>query len=295
MTDNLGDRMKLFYEDRTRFKLTRRTNTIIRIDGKAFHTYTKGLKRPFDSGLMEDMDKTTEFLCQNIQGVKFAYVQSDEISILITDYDEINTHAWFDNNVQKMASIAASLATARFNQLRMLRKSKEVQRPFGEDGEKIGNLDYLDVQDFKLAMFDARVFQIPYQEEVINYFIWRQQDATRNSISSVAQANFSDKELHGKKTNQMQDMLMLEKGINWNDFTPREKRGSLIHKVEKIYMKLESGQTVGVDPTQVDPNKNNTFTRNVWQADPETPIFTQEKGYLRWKMPNSVDNYQPQL
>ena len=295
MTDNLGDRMKLFYEDRTRFKLTRRTNTIIRVDGKAFSNYTKGLKRPFDSGLMEDMDKTTEFLCQNIQGAKFAYVQSDEISILITDYDEINTHAWFDNNVQKMASIAASLATARFNQLRMLRKSKEVQRPFGEDGEKIGNLDYLDVQDFKLAMFDARVFQIPYQEEVINYFIWRQQDATRNSISSVAQANFSDKELHGKKTNQMQDMLMLEKGINWNDFTPREKRGSLIHKVEKIYMKLESGQTVGVDPTQVDPNKNNTFTRNVWQADPETPIFTQEKGYLRWKMPNSVDNYQPQL
>ena len=290
MKDQLGDRMKDFYEDRTRFKLARRTNTIIRIDGKAFHTYTKGLKRPFDSGLMEDMNKSAEFLCQNIQGSKFAYIQSDEISILVTDYDEISTHAWFDNNVQKMASIAASLATARFNQLRMLRKSKEVQRPFGEDGEKIGNLDYLDVQDFKLAMFDARVFQIPYQEEVINYFIWRQQDATRNSISSVAQANFSDKELHGKKTNQMQDMLMIEKGINWNDFTPREKRGSVIHKVEKIYMKLESGQTVQVDPTQVDPNKNNTFTRNVWQADPETPIFTQEKGYLRFLMPTSLDD-----
>lgn len=282
MKDQLGDRMKDFYEDRTRYRLARRTNTIIRIDGKAFHTYTKGLKRPFDSGLMEDMNKTAEFLCQNIQGAKFAYVQSDEISILVTDYDDISTHAWFDANLQKMASIAASLATAKFNQLRTLRRMTELHE------YEIMRV----VEETKLAMFDARVFQIPYQEEVINYFIWRQQDATRNSISSVAQANFSDKELHGKKTNQMQDMLMLEKGINWNDFSPREKHGSLIRKVEKTFMKLESGQTVGVDPTQVDPEKNDTFTRNVWQADPETPIFTQEKGYLRWKMPIAPDNYK---
>jgi len=278
MKDQLGDRMKDFYEDRTRFKLARRTNTIIRIDGKAFHTYTKGLKRPFDSGLMEDMNKTAEFLCQNIQGAKFAYVQSDEISILVTDYDDISTHAWFDANLQKMASIAASLATARFNQLRMSRSCS------------YGQLDKDYIDEFKLAMFDARVFQIPYQEEVLNYFIWRQQDATRNSISSVAQANFSDKELHGKKTNQMQDMLMLERGINWNDFLPREKRGSVIHKVIKVYMKLESGQTVEVNPKQINPASNDTFTRNVWQADPETPIFTQDKGYLRFLMPTSLDD-----
>lgn len=284
MKDTLGDRMKDFYEDRTRFKLARRTNTIIRVDGKAFHTYTKGLKRPFDEGLMEDMNKTTEFLCQNIQGAKFGYVQSDEISILITDYDDICTHAWFDGNLQKMASIAASLATAKFNQLRMARKSKEVQRPYGEEGEKIGNLDYLDVQDFKLAMFDARVFQIPYQEEVINYFIWRQQDAARNSISSVAQANFSDKELHGKKTNEMQDMLMLEKGINWNEYTPREKRGSLIRKVEKAHTR-QQGYYEG---THIP--KNVEYTRNVWEADPETPIFSQEKGYLRFLMPQAPDD-----
>ena len=294
MKDQLGDRMKDFYEDRTRYRLARRTNTIIRIDGKAFHTYTKGLKRPFDSGLMEDMNKTAEFLCQNIQGAKFAYVQSDEISILVTDYDDISTHAWFDANLQKMSSIAASLATAKFNQLRMLGFAKNNVDPMASLASSIldQTMSSGEIENFKLAMFDARVFQIPYQEEVINYFIWRQQDATRNSISSVAQANFSDKELHGKKTNEMQDMLMLQKGINWNDFTPREKRGSIIHKVEKTYMKLESGQTVGVDPTQVDPGKNNTFTRNVWQADPETPIFTQEKGYLRWKMPIAPDNYK---
>jgi len=273
MNDNLGDRMKDFYEDRTRYRLARRTNTIIRIDGKAFHTYTRGLKRPFDEGLMEDMNKTTEYLCQNIQGAKFGYVQSDEISILITDYDDISTHAWFDGNLQKMASIAASLATAKFNQLRTLRRMEELH------DYEIMNV----VEETKLAMFDARVFQIPYQEEVINYFIWRQQDATRNSISSVAQANFSAKELHGKKTNQMQDMLMLEKGINWNDFTPREKRGSVIRKVTKEYTR-DTGH-FSFDGHLAKP-ETETYTRSKWEADSETPIFSQSKGYLRELMPN---------
>ena len=278
MNDNLGDRMKDFYEDRTRYKLARRTNTIIRIDGKAFHTYTRGLKRPFDEGLMEDMNKTTEYICQNIQGAKFGYVQSDEISILITDYDDISTHAWFDGNLQKMASIAASLATAKFNQLRYARfekyKSEMTTDPMGQVDKRYDP----EHSTYKLAMFDARVFQIPYQEEVINYFIWRQQDATRNSISSVAQANFSAKELHGKKTNEMQDMLMLEKGINWNDFTPREKCGSVIRKVEKEFIKFSKGP----DETVIETN----YTRSKWEADSETPIFSQSKGYLRELMPN---------
>jgi len=292
MKDQLGDRMKDFYEDRTRYKLARRTNTIIRIDGKAFHTYTKGLERPFDLGLIEDMNKTTEFLCQNIQGAKFGYVQSDEISILITDYDDISTHSWFDGNLQKMASIAASLATAKFNQLRMTRfcRNKGIEGyPVAYDGKLLMDVS---IENFKLAMFDARVFQIPYQEEVLNYFIWRQQDATRNSISSVAQANFSTKELHGKKTNEMQDMLMLEKGINWNNFAPREKRGSLIRKIERKFVR-------NVDPiddgkTYVIP-KGNTYTRNVWEADSETPIFSQEKGYLRFLMPQAPDCQLPIL
>jgi tRNA(His) 5'-end guanylyltransferase len=148
-----------------------------------------------------------------------------------------------------------------------------------------------EIENFKLAMFDARVFQIPYQEEVINYFIWRQQDATRNSISSVAQAYFSDKELHGKKTNQMQDMLMMEKGINWNDFTPREKRGSLIRKVERVFKKPSNYY----DPNTSYIPTSMTFTRNVWEADEETPIFSQEKGYLRFLMPQAPDDKTPML
>ena len=274
MKDELGDRMKSFYEDRTRTKLPRRSYTIIRIDGKAFHTYTKGLERPFDMWLMEDMDATAAYLCKNIQGAKFAYVQSDEISILITDFDDLGTHAWFDNNLQKMASVSASMATARFNQLRLIREAKN-------GGDLVGS----QISQFPMAMFDARVFQIPFAAEVENYFIWRQQDATRNSISSAAQSLYSPKELNGIKTDGMQEMLF-QKGINWNNYSPREKRGSLIRKVERKFIKSDSIKAVAKTPnTQVIDDKH-IFTRSKWEADPETPIFTQDREYLRSFFPN---------
>ena len=170
--------MKEYYENRTRNFLPRRTYTIIRVDGKAFHTYTRGLETPFDGKLVSDMDETACYMCKNVQGAKFAFVQSDEISILLTDFDSLTTDAWFDGNVQKMASVSSSLATAKFNALR----------------------------PDKIALFDSRVFSIPSTVEVANYFIWRQQDATRNSISSVAQSMFSHSELENKNTNQMQEM-----------------------------------------------------------------------------------------
>jgi hypothetical protein len=166
MKDTLGDRMKEYYENRTKTYLPRRTYTLIRIDGKAFHTYTKGLNRPFDDQLMDDMDETAIYLCKNIQGAKLAFVQSDEISILLTDFDKLQTSAWFDGNIQKITSVSSSLATAKFNELR----------------------------PNKLALFDSRVFTIPSKVEVENYFIWRQQDTVRNSISSVAQSLYSSKD-----------------------------------------------------------------------------------------------------
>ena len=277
MKDALGDRMKSFYEDRTRTKLPRRSYTIIRIDGKAFHTYTRGLERPFDMWLMEDMDATAAYLCKNIQGAKFAYVQSDEISILITDFDDLGTHAWFDNNLQKMASVSASMATAEFNRLRLMRGfGNYEQTPM--QGRAI-------ISQFNMAQFDARVFQIPFAAEVENYFIWRQQDATRNSISSAAQSLYSPKELNGVKTDGMQEMLF-QKGINWNNYSPREKRGSLIRKVERKFIKSDSIKAVAKTPnTQVIDDKH-IFTRSKWEADPETPIFTQEREYLRSFFPN---------
>lgn len=204
MKDALGQRIKEQYENRAKYFLPRRTYTIIRLDGKAFHSFTKGMKRPYDETLMSAMDYTTENLCREIQGTKFGYTQSDEISLLLTDFKSPTTSAYFDGNVQKIASVSASIATVYFNEFMK---------------------DYVD----KPAFFDSRVFTIPDPIEVENAFIWRQQDAVRNSISMTAQSLYSHKELNGKNSSVMQDMCM-EKGVNWNDMPVGFKRGRLITK-----------------------------------------------------------------
>jgi tRNA(His) 5'-end guanylyltransferase len=201
MKDDLGTRIKEQYENRTRYFLPRRTYTIIRLDGKAFHTFTRGMKKPFDEDFIRMMNKTAQFLCEEIQGAKAAYVQSDEISLLLTDFDKIMTDAWFDGNIQKMVSVAASLATAKFNAL----------------------FNYYP-SEFKMAFFDARVFTIPDRVEVENYFIWRQKDAVRNSISMTAQSLYSHTELFGKSQVEEQEMIHA-KGQNWNDMPDGFKRG----------------------------------------------------------------------
>jgi tRNA(His) 5'-end guanylyltransferase len=237
------------------------------VDGKAFHTYTRGLKKPFDEGLIQDMNETAAYMCKNIMGAKLAYVQSDEITIVITDFGDENTQAWFDNNLQKMCSVAASMATNKFNQLRTFRWL-EGMKEYSEkiDSQETKPDNYLeDYMKIKQAEFDARVFQIPQKMEVINCLIFRQQDAVRNSISSVAQSMFSAKELHGVKTDQMQEMIFQKSGINWNDYSFREKRGGVIAKVAH----------------QVEGS-----TRNRWEVI-ETPIFTQDKEFLNALIPNN--------
>jgi len=279
---NLGDRIKEYYEDRTKTSLTRRMFTIIRLDGKGFSKYTKDLTRPFDDGFSEDMDWTAIYLCQNIQGAKFAYTQSDEISVVLTDFDNLESQAWFDYDVQKMVSIAAGMATARFNQLRLWRYFAgppdnivvENDKTIGEHYKVGTNLEgvhddiasfvnYLPI-DNKLACFDARVFQVPNIDEMINTMIWRQQDCTRNSVSMAAHACFSHKDVQGKSSEEKQEMLFSQKGINWNDYAPKYKRGSVIKK--ETFMKLG-------------PNNEET-QRTRWVADKNTPIFTQDKEYL---------------
>ena len=199
--DAIGDRMKDQYENRTRISLPRRTYTILRVDGKAFHSYCHGLEKPYDKMFMEAMDVTASEMLRQIMGSEFAYVQSDEISFLLTDFAKPNTEAWFDANLQKMASVGAAMATAYFTQLRT---------------------------SSGLPMFDARVFTIPDHIEVENYFIWRQQDAVRNSILMLAQHYYSPKQMHGKTCSALQDMIYV-KGDNWNDHPARFKRGGLVY------------------------------------------------------------------
>jgi tRNA(His) 5'-end guanylyltransferase len=263
--DSLGDRMKSYYEKRSMTYLPRRSYTMMRIDGKAFHTYTKGLTRPFDAGFIHDMDETAIHLCSQIQGAKAAFVQSDEISILITDFDDIKTDAWFDGNVQKMCSISASIATAKFNQLRWMRF---VNEKYNTSCDEVKWTWFEQAASLKLANFDSRVFVLMARTEVENYFIWRQQDTVRNSISSVAQSMFSHKELHGKNTSQMMEMCW-QKGVNWNDYDPKCKRGRMILKKE-----------ITVNPD----GEGQPYVRNVWTSE-APPTFTQEKDYLKSIIP----------
>lgn len=268
MNDELGKRMKDQYEDRTRYFLPRRTFTIIRVDGKAFHSFTKGFKRPFDKNLMNLMDHTAMEMCRQIQGCVMAYTQSDEISLLLTDFSTIQTDAWFDGNIQKISSVAASIATAAFNQYFVSVMGRRLEAPF--------------------ALFDGRVFTIPDVTEVINYFIWRQADATRNSIQMAAQSVYSQKELHGKSCNVLQEMLF-QKGINWNDYTSGEKRGRAIIKVP-IEISAEAFINKNGEP------EGSTVIRNYWisltgeGSQNETPIFTQDRSFILSRIPEMKGN-----
>ena len=233
--DSLGDRMKAYYEEIPKIKLMRRTPVIIRIDGKAFHTFTRGMQKPFDEVLTKAMQETTKYLCENIQGCVLGYTQSDEISLVLIDYQKLETFAWYDNEVQKICSISASMATMAFNKyfmfnlINFVASVKEKYSTDKEIAECQKLINTYETAHQKGALFDARCFNIP-REEVTNYIYWRQLDATRNSIQSVGQANFSHKELHCKTCNDIQDMLMTQKGINWNDFPAYLKRGTAVFK-----------------------------------------------------------------
>lgn len=266
----LGDRMKNNYENISRYYLTRRMPIITRIDGKSFHTFTKGFKKPFDDILVKTMQETMKYLCENIQGCVLGYTQSDEISLVLVDYAELTTDAWFGNNLQKMCSVSASMATLAFNKAFTRNISKQSKRLYTEHLEEkdASYIETLEIAMNKGAMFDSRVFTIP-KEEVCNYMLWRQQDATRNSILSVGQANFSHKDLHGKSCNNIQDMLMTQKGINWNDCATTLKRGSCCIKVDDGLAQYdEAGNICGY--TQ----------RSQWIIDNEIPIFSQDRNYI---------------
>ena len=272
--DDLGTRMKDFYEGIPKTKLMRRTPVIIRIDGKAFHTFTRGFKRPFDEILIKTMQETTKYLCENIQGCVLGYTQSDEISLVLVDYQRLETSAWFDYEIQKMCSIAASMATMAFNRI-FAKNVKEYDMewkcsltPQSVEIQK-AHYDYIDVLNKaveKGAMFDARVFNIP-KEEVTNCIYWRQLDASRNSIQMVGQANFSHKELHCKTCNDIQDMLMEQKGINWNDFPTYQKRGTCVIKEEYYPEPVKGYENCEVNALDV---------RTRWVIDKDIPIFKGE-------------------
>ncbi len=233
----LGDRMK-DYEKTSNFFLQRKIPVMGRLDGKAFHTLTRNLDRPFDEMFHRCMVGATKALCGKIQGCQVGYTQSDEITILLVDWQTKTTDAWFGYRLQKMCSVAASIASVAFNQAWEVENGSNPPAP---------------------AYFDARFWNIA-KEEVNNVFLWRQRDAEKNSISMLAQAHFSHKELHKKNSSDKQDMLMsLDVPVNWNDTKVWEKRGATVDRI--VY-------------------EQNGALRSRWSENLETPMFGKEPDYI---------------
>lgn len=270
-TSDLTERMK-GYEKRNRYYLQRRMPVILRLDMRAGHSFTKGFERPFDEVFIKTIQETAKYLCENIQNCKLSYQQSDEITLLLVDYEKINTDCFFEYRVDKLCSIAASMATMKFNQVfkeLSYRESENLEiicrkNPYLENRDcltKISNVHINSAE--KGAMFDCRCFNIP-KEEVTNCIYWRQLDASRNSIQMVGQANFSHKELQNKSCNDIQDMLITQKGINWNDFPTYQKRGSCCvrnHMISEPYGNRMLDKNAG---------------ENEWIIDKNIPIFKGE-------------------
>jgi tRNA(His) 5'-end guanylyltransferase len=244
MKDSLGDRMKENYENVFRYSLPRRSYNILRLDMKCGHSFTQGLPRPYCEKFRELLLLSTEKLIKDMQGAEFAFIQSDEISILFHDLTKITSQLWFEGNIQKISSVAASTFTRYFNEYLK---------------------QYIDTN--KYAIFDCRVFTIPMRVEVFNYFVWRQQDATRNSIQMLARSLASHKECHGKNVSELQE-LCFQRGVNWNDMPVDFKRGTSIYKVDGKFVQ-----------------------------DHQTPAFTKNTDWLDIRIynPDSPDNPKEEI
>ena len=219
------------------------------MDGKNFSEFCKRFEKPYSETLHDALNSVLKFLCENIQGAKFGERHSDELSVLITDFDTLTTDAFYDYNVQKICSITASMATSEFCRYLV---SKQLLK------NEVSTKSFLDINE-KWPTFDARCFSIP-ESEISNYFYWRNLDCCRNSVSMWAQANFSHKELQGKNCNEMQEMLFQKYGINWNDLEQHKKTGFICTR-KLVEKEIEVG-----------PNKGGKCLRSFWdlEAAPKT-------------------------
>lgn len=223
MQDDLGNRMKCYYEDRSRHYLLRKIPVIIRVDGKSFSHFCRRFKKPYDLEFNGIMNTVMRYLCEEIQGTKFAQRHSDEISLVLTDLDGIKTEGYFDYNIQKISSVVASLATSQFC--------------------KSLHMNNLISYEETWPTFDCRCFNMPI-DEISNYCWWRLLDAKRSSINMLAQSLFSHKELQGKSCNEMQEMIYSTHGLNWDSLTQGQKVGFQCRR-EQVEKVIEKGPKAG--------------------------------------------------
>ena len=240
---SIGDRMKENYELRSKDKLLRKTPVIIRLDGKCFHSYK--FHKPFDENLHRLMCFVASELINNIQGAKFAYTQSDEISILVTDFDRLESQAWFDYDKQKITSVSASIASGYFTYMKKM------------CGVNVG----------KYVVFDSRCFNLPIHE-VNNYFVWRQKDWIRNSISMLARDFYSQKQIHGRPIGDLIMMLKNDKNVSWLDLHPKWRIGTVITREFEDVVK---------DSLYIGFDESKEFVKNMLLSEEEKPNSKHRK------------------
>lgn len=246
---SLGDRMK-GYEAAVGSKVLRRTPVIIRVDGKAFHTFTKRITKAiepetefhFSKKLHHVMMNTALSMMWNTQNSMVAYTQSDEISVLLNDWRTLEAEQWFDGNVQKIVSVSSAMATAYFNHFWNFEF----------------NTKYLQHEWNKLALFDARVYNVP-PDDVVNYFLWRQRDATRNSVNFIARKFCSHKSLHGLNGLEIKNKLLLEHGVQWDEYPFWEQRGACVVR---------------------NPKTSDVSSRAPYEIDDNIPLFGENREYI---------------
>lgn len=267
---NLEDKC-LYYRSLTDYKLLPNTPIIVMLDGKNFSTLIKNnFRKPFDDDFINMMNKTAQFLCNNVQGVKFAYTQSDEISLLITDYDTPETDTPFGGRICKLQSILASLATSEFNRWFTLNKWYKYcvsENKFSDDARiSISEVDDF-ITNMKLAQFDCKVWPVPTENDAFAWFLYRQLDCIKNSKQQTAQTYLPHKDLLRKDADEQIEMLFNRKGINWNTFIPDYRLGRFVYKVETTETKIVP-EVGSVGPI--------TFTRNKFTVVPAFDLTVSE-------------------
>jgi len=260
MTTNLSDRMKLHEEKYRAFLIFENLDDalIIRVDGKAFHTYTRGAKVPFDENFQDVMNDVAVALCNNTQGAVLAYVQSDEVSIVVRPIRDKLSVPWFGGNVQKICSITAAIASVTM--------TTESSRIFGLNRQ---------------ALFDSRAFVLP-RNEIVNYLIWRQTDALRNSVQMLARSHFSHKKLLDKSCDEMKEMLV-HAGDPWEEYSSGSQRG-------RVIIKRMSEKTTEYFHKKTGVVNVVSAIRSRWEVDPVAPTFLQDRNYVESRFDTNAQN-----
>jgi tRNA(His) 5'-end guanylyltransferase len=249
--DDFGNRMKVYEASETARYFMPLLPVYARIDGRCFSAFTEGLHRPFDIRITRAMIDTTKYLVKQTNA-RLGYTQSDEIS-LVWQQDHYNSEIFFNGKIHKMCSLLASLASVKFYSLCM--RDPELSERANRS----------------LPVFDCRIFQLPNRTEAANAFVWREKDATKNAVSMAARTLYSHKELLGKGSSQMQEMIF-QKGINFNDYPAFFKRGTFVRRIsEQRTLTLEELATI---PEKHRPVPDQPVTRSSI-IEIEMPVFTK--------------------